>query len=592
MFNLINTADERTWSKNQKNLFLGEWCLKHSRKHIWKNLDFEMCDVISKSKKEKNSSVKEVFYLTKKFLPQITKALNDYNKTNFSERYWEILIGHWLIRFVATISNRYYTLKSALDNYDISSTTFLKSPNYKIATLDTLSSIYSTNCEIWNNMIFLKLFNYLSTKDIKINLVDIDDKYFLYNHLNIKKKTIKQNINHIIVKLISKITKDNDAVIHSSYLSLVDEIKLNLFFYQLPFQCMENGYKLNFNYEREDIKLFPKNSKTCLFQFLNSIIFSAIPSIYIENFLKLQEKISELNWPKNPKFIFTSNSFDTNEIFKGWVGRNINKSVPYFTGQHGNNYGQHVFEGRSNWPERSTSDGFLTWGWDDGFKTNLKGFNFKKQIRRPNIYKNDGIVLITTCVMFRYFPWDVVSEYKDNLKEQYNFLENLSEDIFGKVTVRLHHSSSVKDNIDQFGEKENLKDRFPNIKIDDGKTKLQSIVNKNKLFVFSYDGTGILEFLNSNIPFIAFWPDQTNHLIDDDEVSNLYNEFYKVGIFFKNGNDAAKSLNKSWHLIEIWWNSNEVVLAKEKFKQRFSVCKINPKHNVGKILNNLIKNGK
>ena len=166
------------------------------------------------------------------------------------------------------------------------------------------------------------------------------------------------------------------------------------------------------------------------------------------DFLKLQEKISELNWPKNPKFIFTSNSFDTNEIFKGWVGRNINKSVPYFTGQHGNNYGQHVFEGRSNWPERSTSDGFLTWGWDDGFKTNLKGFNFKKQIRRPNIYKNDGIVLITTCVMFRYFPWDVVSEYKDNLKEQYNFLENLSEDIFGKVTVRLHHSSSVKDNID------------------------------------------------------------------------------------------------------------------------------------------------
>ena len=75
-----------------------------------------------------------------------------------------------------------------------------------------------------------------------------------------------------IVKLISKITKDNDAVIHSSYLSLIDEIKLNLFFYQLPFQCIENEYKLNFNYERKDIKLFPKNSKTCLFQFLNSIL--------------------------------------------------------------------------------------------------------------------------------------------------------------------------------------------------------------------------------------------------------------------------------------------------------------------------------
>ena len=71
---------------------------------------------------------------------------------------------------------------------------------------------------------------------------------------------------------------------------------------------------------------------------------------------------------QNPKFIFTSNSFDTDEIFKQWVARNVEKSVPYFVGQHGNNYGQNIFEGRSIWPERSTCDSFITWGWDDGFK--------------------------------------------------------------------------------------------------------------------------------------------------------------------------------------------------------------------------------
>ena len=39
-FHLINTSDERTWNKS-KNLFLGEWCLKYSKKHLLKNLNYE-----------------------------------------------------------------------------------------------------------------------------------------------------------------------------------------------------------------------------------------------------------------------------------------------------------------------------------------------------------------------------------------------------------------------------------------------------------------------------------------------------------------------------------------------------------------------
>ena len=90
----------------------------------------------------------------------------------------------------------------------------------------------------------------------------------------------------------------------------------------------------------------------------------------------------------------------------------------------------------------------------------------------------------------------------------------------------------MKDNIDSFGEREVLLDKFPTLKIDNGLTKLQTLVNQNKLFVFSYDSTGILEFLYSDIPFIAFWPNKKEHLIDDYKVLKLYIEVvYNVGIF-------------------------------------------------------------
>ncbi len=580
---LIHTADERTWSRNKKNLILGEWCLKNSRKHIWQKIDYEMCNIILNNKKDRNSSVDEVFYLSKIFLPKLTKLLNKYHNTSYSERCWEILIGHWLIRFIGTISNRYYTLKNALDNYDISSITFLSSNNYKLATLDTLSSIYSTNCEIWNNIVFLKIFNFFQRKNIKSKFVKISELYFIYEQFNKTKLNAKQSIKYNLLKLCSKLTNNNDAVIHGSYLSIFEEIKLNLFFNQVPFQCIENKYDIDFNYNRVDLKVFYDDGEISLLQFLNSIIYSAIPTVYLENFSKLQSIVFDLNWPKSPKFIFTSNSFDTNELFKSWLINKVHESVPYFAGQHGNNYGQHMFEGTSSWPERSTSDRFITWGWNDGCENIIKAFNFKKPIKNLNKYGNGGILLITTCVMFRYFPWDVVNEYRENINEQYEFLNNLEKYIFNNVTVRLHHSSLVENNIEYFNEKENLKRRYPTLNIEDGLVGLQTLVNKNKLCVFSYDGTGILEFLNSDIPFIAFWPNMTDHIIDDNKILNLYNEFYDVGIFLKSGKDAAEFLNKNWKQIQIWWNSKEVISAKNKFKNYLSVYQKSKHNALGQI---------
>ena len=84
----------------------------------------------------------------------------------------------------------------------------------------------------------------------------------------------------------------------------------------------------------------------------------------------------------------------------------------------------------------------------------------------------------------------------------------MSESFYSQITVRLNHTVKLKYNIDQYNEIENLTNRFPFLKINDGSTKLQKLANENKLFVFSYDSTGILEFLYSDIPFIAFWPNQ------------------------------------------------------------------------------------
>lgn len=588
-FHLVNTSDEKTWNKSKKNLFLGEWCLRYSKKHLLKNLNYEICSPILKTKFEKEKAVEEIFHLVDIFLPKLSLLLNNYHKTHYSNRYWNILIGHWLIRFVSTIYNRYYSLKYAIENYNISSVTFLNSSNYNLAVHDTASFTYASSCEMWNNIIFRKIFDYVCFNKIEVNFVNIPETHFIYSLPAQEKPNLKLKFQKFVFDLVSKFRRDNDAVIDGSYLSLLDNIKLNYFFHQVPFFSIENNFDFNFNFNREDLKVFPKKSKISLFEFLNETIYSAIPIIFLENFSTLKSNISKLNWPKTPKFVFTSHKFDTDEIFKGWVAAQVERSVPYFVGQHGNCYGQRLFEGKPNWPERMTSSSFITWGWDDGYKNNIKGFNFKKQIKKNLKGEQGGVVLITTCVMFRFFPWDVVEEYKKNLNEQYDFIKNLSKFIFDKTIVRLHHTSLVKDNIDSFGEREVLLHKFPTLKIDNGLTKLQTLVNQNKLFVFSYDGTGILEFLYSDIPFIAFWPNKKEHLIDDYKILKLYEDFYNVGIFFNNGAEAALTVNKRWDEIKTWWNSHEVQVAKNNFKKYFSLCKSNNANNLAKIFQDSIK---
>ena len=80
---------------------------------------------------------------------------------------------------------------------------------------------------------------------------------------------------------------------------------------------LENGCFEGF--EKILIEMIPKN----------------IPTVYLEGFEKLNGVIKKLFWPKYPKSIFTSNSFASDDIFKGWAGNQAEMNTPLVIGQHG-----------------------------------------------------------------------------------------------------------------------------------------------------------------------------------------------------------------------------------------------------------------
>lgn len=98
--------------------------------------------------------------LEKKLFFIFFELLNEHHKTEYSERFWQILLGHWFRKTLGLLINRINTISECLENYNISGCTFYANKNNSLASLD--ESSFETNCsdDIWNNFLYHRIINF------------------------------------------------------------------------------------------------------------------------------------------------------------------------------------------------------------------------------------------------------------------------------------------------------------------------------------------------------------------------------------------------------------------------------------------------
>ena len=172
--------------------------------------------------------------------------------------------------------------------------------------------------------------------------------------------------------------KDEDALIINSYLPLKEEIKLSLALKQCPQRWIKTIPEIDKKTDqilRKDLtKKFESNSSNNLEKILRLLLFELIPVYYLEAFLELKKITNLQSWPKSAKFIFTSNNFYRDEVFKLWTAIKVESGIKYYVGQHGNNY----CTMKNKFPriEEKTPDKFITWGWNNKLPNYKPAFIF------------------------------------------------------------------------------------------------------------------------------------------------------------------------------------------------------------------------
>lgn len=350
---------------------MGEFCFFGVKEHVRRKVDGIIASPYGLSKKQKDADHFQARKIESDLLLSLCNSLNLYHGTQYDSRFWQIVLGHWLRSYVDVILNRIKTLQKCFEDNEISSTTVFRDDHYFLGAQDSYSAIFAFNDDRWNLALTAKLLTKLNISDLTIDAIKDSQSavsFFNYpaNSEGLLKKTIRL-ARQTFLSLLSLFSKDSDAFILNSYLSRKKELKLQFLLGQLPQIWSSRRFDFSCQYDRElrERLTFTIAHKTDDFirDIAFDLAFELMPMSFLEDFVHFNSFVRGLRLPKRPKFIFTSNNFDTDEVFKLWVAKQSGRGVRYIVGQHGNNYGTHRYMCPS--VEEITPDKFLTWGWKD-----------------------------------------------------------------------------------------------------------------------------------------------------------------------------------------------------------------------------------
>lgn len=568
---LITTEDEQTWKFDRPVIFLGEWCCLYDRKHIWQSMDAIIAAPYGLGQSRKDADHAEARALEEAIFPVLCEALNNYHATKHGTRFWKIVLGHWFHRYVDVILNRVRTLEWCLRTHQLSGTTAFSDKCHALAPQDSYSAIRAFNDSRWNSVLYGRILSLLGATGCPVEIISGDaSEGFRWPaaepERNLGRRIFNWGYRHA-GKLAGQLARENDAFIINSFLPRKEEIKLQLALGQVPQLWVSPKLALTENPDRAlrqslSSKIAGVADKS-LANILRAMVFELLPVCYLEGFAGLAESVKQLSWPKEPKFIFTSNNFDMDEVFKLWTATKVESGFKYVTGQHGNNYGTY----RYMYPavEEDTADKFLTWGWADGLPQHTPAFIFKTAGRKVEGCNPDGgLVLIELHAGLMLSTWDAVAEFKAYFSDQQSFIEKLQNLPKKRLTVRLHHAHA---NL-KWGEEGRWKEFDPTVKLDLGASDISKLIAQSRLIVHSYDSTGILETLSQNIPTLAFWQNGLEHL--RESAKPYYQLLVDAGIVHFTPESAAAKVNEVWGDVEGWWAQSAVQEARKQFCERYS----------------------
>ena len=533
----------------------------------------------------KLNDIKKNLILYNFFLDELIIFLNNYHKTNYSKRYWTIIVGQWLFKFISSVTIKWIYINSLKSKY-----LFLKKKINKkdIISVGIEDFMKISNSDYWNHYCYTKIIEHSFIKKFKIikvknNFENIERK-IIYRKLNNKK--FKEKISLIIQRILNFWSQNKSTLIFSTFMSNLQELRLNfavnksLIYYKTlrPYKLFEN--KKLYKFHRKKFK--PMRSPNCLLgKFLGQEILNCLPSSYLENYREVEKIVKHIPFPKSPKKIFTTLGIYRSTLMDRYIAKNVEKGSSLILSQHGGAYFQHKYH-FSSIHEVKISDKYLSWGNVNknklvpiGVIKNLnkiskKSNNILLEVRKRTKYNSEIKLDTGLCESDKYF------------KNLCKFFSLLKENELNKnLYIKLHEAQSF------WQEKKQFLFHNPNLKFLDEKKNMIRETSQARLVIHTFCGTGHIESIAINKPTLIFYIHSYNLL--NNKTKNYFKKLEKLDIVHRTPQSLFSILKKlsDNNKIENWWFSKKRQNLLDKYRSNFGFFNKNKISDLKKIINNI-----
>jgi len=326
-------------------------------------------------------------------------------------------------------------------------------------------------------------------------------------------------------------TKKSRFFISSTYLGRWREALLQLSLLQLPlFNEIRSIDKTSSHEFTSRTHGLGGSSPKTIQEFTIQLFWSLIPTSLLENATGALMRCQKQGWPERPSVIFTSNNFDTDDMFKVYLVHHLQR-VEYVVGQHGNGYGVSRLDEHN--AEVLTPDLFLSWGWKG--KAVIPVGVFTPRLRSSSKKSKGAFLVLRDPDRFSFThdeSWTTMhylSRISDLVRELGHFEM--------PIIIKLHSTSSSR--MIQWAQ--GLSESIPNVQLA-GRRTFRQLLRSGFLPVFTYDSTGMLELGTSGASFFFFAAEGTHH-VRPEFVPN-YLALESSGLLSREPSEAAHLIDR------------------------------------------------
>lgn len=563
---LVTTSLEETWPTEGPIDYLGKWCLVESRRDVWDRRETRVVPYHWDDRQRLFDDQQYLQRLYEKLLIELKEELGDIHGIERSIRHWRIILGPWLNLALAVIFDRWTSIREYVtENGHISTILLTDVPtDGPVNDMAEFSAIVQQ--PKWNHKLYSELL--IHRPDIKVVFVSDTSNRPTPTGEPARGGVVSGYLRiwRSLEKIATRLTSRDSIVMTSTYLSRREEMTLCAKFRQLPMtRTTLPTPKVGWEPNTRDWALHGP-SDSAFEEWARRWIPQNIPRVYLEGYQELVDCSKSMRWPRNPDLIWTSGSFNSDDVFKSWAAECVEAGTALVIGQHGGVYGLAKWSSTED-HEISISDRYLTWGWKDENEETVCPVG----VLRPQVWleledrKPCNVLMVLGAgprQVHRMFAGPVAGQWSNYFEDQCQFIEALSGEVRACLVVRPDRSYLGANGSEQ------LIERIPDIVIDEGTENIREEFQKTKLLIVTYNGSSMLEALSMDIPTLI-WLDPAFWEFRKSSVATL-EQLREVGIFHNCRDSAIQHISEIWNDIEGWWDRSSVQAARKTVSENYA----------------------